>query len=592
MPTAKNAQIAEFLENIADMLEIKGESTFRVRAYRDAARAIESLQEDIEEIERRGELTGIPGVGESIAAKITEYIETGGSVYYDQLKKEVKPGLAELVQVPGIGPKKARLFYERLGIDSVEKLERAAKKHKLSGIPGLGEKTEKNLLDSIERMRGRTGRTPLGIALPTARRFLEMVRDFKEVDRASLAGSLRRMLETIGDLDLLAASDEPKVVIDRFVELPMVKSVLAHGPTKGTIVTEENLQVDLRVVKPDEFGAALQYFTGSKAHNIKLRTLAEAMGFKVNEYGVFRVSDNKRVAGETEEGMYEVLGLEIMPPELREDRGEIEASRQERLPDLVERSDLKGDLHVHTNWSDGADPPEAMVKAAQDLGYEYLAISDHSVSMGFVHGLTLERIREQRALIDGLNRRYRGIHVLHGIEVNVRADGSLDYDDEVLERFDVVTASVHSGMGMKVERMSERIIKAISNPHVDILGHPTGRIIGKRDPYEVDLDAVLRAAAKTGTAMEINSQPDRLDLKDTDARHAQELGVMLAIDSDAHSVGQLGLVDYGIATARRGWIETKNVLNALPLNELLGWLSKEAARKVRRPRRKVVSYRS
>ena len=381
------------------------------------------------------------------------------------------------------------------------------------------------------------------------------------------------MVETIGDLDVLAASDSPETVVDHFTSLPMAKSILAHGPTKGTIVTAEGLQIDLRVVKPNEYGAALQYFTGSKAHNIKLRGLAEDIGFKVNEYGVFRVSDNVRVAGETEESVYGILGLDIMPPELREDRGEIEASRKHRLPKLVRRSDLKGDLHVHTNWSDAADSPEDMVKAAREMGYKYVAISDHSVSMGFVHGLTPERIREQRALTDDLNAKYPDIHVLQGIEVNIRGDGNLDYEDDILEKFDIVTASVHSGLRMPVERMTKRIIHAMSNHHVDVLGHPTGRIIGKRDPYEVDLDAIFEVAARTKTALEINAQPERLDLKDIDARRAKDLGIMLVINSDAHGVGQLGLVDYGIATARRGWVEPRNVLNALPLEKLLGWLS-------------------
>lgn len=582
MPTVRNAQVAEFLENIADMLEIKGESVFRVRAYRDAARSIESLTEDIEEIEKRGGLREIPGVGESIAEKLAEYIETGHSTYYDQLRKEINPGLATLLEVPGVGPKKARLFYDKLGIDSVEKLEVAAKEHRLSPLPGIGEKTERNILDAIERMRGRSERTPLGIALPTALPFLRILREMPEVDRADLAGSLRRMRETIGDLDLLASSDQPATVVDKFVALPMVKSVLGHGPTKGTVITAENLQVDLRVVKPREYGAALQYFTGSKAHNIKLRTIAENMGLKVNEYGVFRVADDKRIAGETEESVYEALGLRWMPPELREDRGEIEAAREGRLPHLVEVSDLRGDLHVHTDWSDGSSSPEEMVVAAKDRGYEYLVLSDHSVSMGFVHGLSLERIQEQRALIDDLNRRYPGIRVLQGIEVNIRADGSLDYDDEILARFDVVTAAIHSGMAMPKDRMTKRIIRAVSNPHVDILSHPTGRIIGKRDPYDVDLEAVFRAAIKGGTAMEIDSMPDRLDLKDTDAMLARRMGVMVCIDSDAHAADQLGVVDYGIATARRGWIEPEQVVNALPLRDLLTWLKEKKLRERKR----------
>jgi len=400
-----------------------------------------------------------------------------------------------------------------------------------------------------------------------------MLQEMKEVRHASLAGSLRRMVETIGDLDVLASSDEPEKVVDRFTGLPMVKSVLGHGPTKGTIVTHEDLQVDLRVVKPEEYGAALQYFTGSKAHNIKLRGLAEDMGFKVNEYGVFRVSDGVRVAGETEESVYGILGLEMIPPEMREDRGEIEAAREHRLPKLVTRKDIKGDLHVHTNWSDAADSPEDMVRAAREMGYEYVAISDHSVSMGFVHGLTPERIREQRALIDDLNRKYRGIRVLQGIEVNIRADGNLDYPDDILAAFDIVTASIHSGMRMPAERMTKRIIHAISNHHVDVLGHPIGRIIGKRDAYDVDLDAIFEAAVRTKTALEINAQPERLDLRDLDARRAKDMGVMLVINSDSHNVGQFGLIEYGVATARRAWVEARNVLNALPLAKLLNWLN-------------------
>lgn len=569
----RNAEIAEFLNNIADMLEIKGENPYRVRAYRNAARVIESLTEDIEDIAIRGELDEVPNIGESIAAKISEYLETGRCEYYEQLKSEINPGIARLLEVPGVGPKKAKLFYEALGIDSVEKLEQAAREHRLSKLPRISQKTEQNILNAIERLKARTGRTPLGIALPTALEFLEMLRSFPEVKRADLAGSLRRMRETIGDLDLLASSDELEKVMDRFVNLPMVKEVLAKGPTKSSVVTTDNLQIDLRVIKPHEYGAALQYFTGSKAHNIHLRTIAESQGLKMNEYGIFRISDGKRIAGETEESMYETLGMDWMPPEIREDMGEIEAALEHRLPHLIEESDLKGDLHVHTDWSDGHNTLEEMVKSARERGFEYLVISDHSVSMGFIHGLSLDRISEQKTLIDELNRKYPDIHILQGIEVNIRADGSLDYDDDVLAQFDVVTASVHSGMGQSRRVITERVIKAISNPNVDILGHPTGRILGKRDPYDLDLEAVFRVAAENGTAMEINSMPDRLDLKDTDARMAKEMGVMLAINSDAHSTDQLhAVLKYGVATARRGWAEPQNVLNALPLNKLLEWL--------------------
>lgn len=575
MSAVRNADVAKFLENIADILEIQGESIFRIRAYRDAARRIESLIESIEDIVTAGTLMDIPGIGEGIASKVQEFVETGQSSYYEDLRKQINPGVAALLEVPGVGPKKAKLFAEQLGIDSIEKLEQAARNHQLSTLPKVGEKTEQNILDAIERIRGRSGRTPLGIAFTGALPFLEAVRGFPEVDKASIAGSLRRMQETIGDVDLIAASSDPSSVVDRFTTLPEVKNVLGHGPTKGTIVTKDNLQVDLRVVKPNEYGAGIQYFTGSQAHNIKLRSIAEDMGFKVNEYGLFRLADNERIAGETEESMYETLGLRWIPPELREDRGEIELSRADRLPNLVTEGDLKGDFHVHTDWSDGIHSPETMVKAALGRGYEYVTLSDHSVSMGFIHGLTLDRIKEQRELIDDLNGKYPEIHVLQGIEVNIRADGTLDYEDEVLALFDVVTASIHSGMGMDRKTMTERIIKAIENPNVDILGHPTGRILGKRDPYEVDIIAVIDAAKRTDTVLEINSQPERLDLKDTDARAAKERGVMLAIDSDAHASDQLGLVMYGIATARRGWVGPQDVLNVLPLSELLQWLSRK-----------------
>lgn len=574
----RNAEVAEFLENIGDILEIKGETIFKVRAYRDAARTIGSLSEPVEDVAARGELTELPGIGESICGKIIEYLQTGRSEYYDDLRRQISPGLAELLEVPGIGPRKARLFFDALGIDSVDALERAAREHQLSAVRGIGPKTEQNVLNAIERMRGRSGRALLGVALPTAVPVLETIRGFREVVRADLAGSLRRMMETIGDLDLLAASDDPKAVVERFVTLPIAREVLVRGPSKGTIVTPEHLQIDLRVVKPEEYGAALQYFTGSKAHNVRIRTIAEGMGLKVNEYGVFRVSDNERVAGETEDGVYRALGLDWMPPELREDQGEIRAAQEHTLPNLVEVADLRGDLHMHTDWSDGSSTPEEMVRAARSRGYEYVVISDHSVSMAFVHGLTLDRIREQRALIADLGRRYPDIRVLQGIEVNIRADGSLDYDDEVMAQFDVVTASVHGGMQMNRERMTERIIRAMSNPSVDIIGHPTGRLIGRRDPIEVDMQALMRAAARTDTALEVNSQPDRLDLRDADVRLARDHGVMLAIDSDAHSTEQLDLVVYGVATARRGWAGRSDVLNALPVREFLRRVGTEERR--------------
>ena len=430
MTTARNAEIAALLADIADLLEVEGESTFRVRAYRDAARSVESWPEPVEESLTRGE--HVPGVGESIAAKIGEYVQTGHLAYYDELRGHTTPGLAALLTVPGIGPKKARLFADHFGIDSIDKLESAAREHKLSELGSIGKKTETNILEAIARMRGRSARVSLGVALPGALPFLAAIRAFPEVTRADLAGSLRRMRDTIGDLDLIASSDRPSEVIDGFVALPFVRSILGHGPTKGTIVTADGLQVDLRVIKPEEYGAGLQYFTGSKEHNIKLRSIAISMGLKVNEYGIFRESTGDRIAGDDQEGMYHALGLEWMTPELREDRGEIEAAKAGALPELIREDDLKGDFHVHTDASDGADSLEEMVKSAAARGWEYLAITDHSVSMGFIHGLNLERIKEQRASIESLAPKYPRIRILHGIEVNIRADGSLDYDDETL----------------------------------------------------------------------------------------------------------------------------------------------------------------
>ncbi|MDO8588522.1 MAG: DNA polymerase/3'-5' exonuclease PolX [Armatimonadota bacterium] len=564
----KNEQVAHLLNNIADLLELKNENQFKIRAYHEAARRIESLPEDIAAAAREDRLKEIHGVGESIAEKVQEYLQTGKSSYFDELAKSVAPGMAEIMGIPGVGAKKAQLFFRELGISTLDQLEDAAKSHRLCNLPGVHEKTEENVLLGIHRVRQASSRLLLGTALPAAEEVVGLLRSHEQILKVEVCGSIRRMKETIGDIDILASSNEPDAAIDAFAALPVVRLVLARGPTKASILTHSDLQMDLRVVPPESYGAALQYFTGSKDHNIQVRALAEHQGLKVNEYGVFRVKTKERVAGEDEEGVYRAIGLEWIPPELRERAGEIEAAASGRLPKLVELEDIKGDLHAHTKWSDGSDSLEDMAQAARERGYEYLVISDHSVSMGFIKGLTVERIEEQRRRIRLLNAKTSGFRILTGIEVNIRSDGTLDYDDEVVSRFDLVTASIHSGFAQSREKLTQRMIAAAENPHVDVIGHPTGRLIGKREPYDVDLEAVMKVAARTGVALEINSQPDRLDLRDSDARLAKRLGVTVAIDSDSHTTGQFAFMRYGVATARRGWIEKKDVLNALSLQEL------------------------
>lgn len=565
----KNEDVVELLNDIADILEMKGESSFKVRAYREAARRIENLHEDIASLATTGRLTEIRGIGSSIAEKIEEFVATGRSSYREEIAGTLPSGLAEMLEIPGVGAKKAQLFYKELGISTVDDLERAAKEHRLRGLPKVQEKTEQNVIEGIRRLRQRTGRMLLGVALPAAEEIVRELSGHPTVERIDTGGSIRRRKETIGDIDILVASTRPREAIDAFTSLPVVKSVIAKGSTKASVLTRQDLQIDMRVVPPDVWGAALQYFTGSKGHNIQIRTIAEGRGLKLNEYGIFRLDTGDRLASREEEDIYHVMGMEWMPPEIREASGEIEAAMTGRLPNLIQLSDLRGDLHTHTNWSDGANSIEATAEAALARGYEYLVISDHSISMGFIHGLSTDRVREQRRIIDELNKTYDGFRLLQGIEVNIRGDGRLDYEDGILEEFDVVTASIHSGLAQSTEHITARLLSAIRNPHVDIIGHPTGRIIDRRAPSQFDEEAVFAAAAETGTALEINAQPDRLDLKDTDARRAMEMGADFVIDSDAHATTQLDIIRYGVATARRGWVEKDRVLNTLPLRKLL-----------------------
>ncbi len=562
-----NREVAEILYQIADMLEIKGEVIYKAMAYRRAADNILNLGRDINEVWREGKLREIPGVGKSLAEKLDELLRTGRLEYYEQLKEEIPPGVVAMLAIPEVGPKTAKLLFEKLGLTSVAEVERAAREGKLRTLPGLGEKSERKILAGIEALHRRSERIPLGTAWPVAQEILAALRQVRGVVQAEAAGSLRRMRATVGDIDLLVASADPEPVMDRFVSLPLVAEVSLRGPTKCTVILQNGLQVDLRVLPPERYGSLLQYFTGSKDHNVALRELALKQGLSLSEYGFKR--DGEEILCPREEDVYHTLGLEWIPPELRENRGEIEAAGRGQLPKLVELGDIQGDLHVHTNWSDGAASLEEMARAARARGYRYLVISDHTKSLGVARGLTPERLRQQRAEIERLNATFGDFRILQGAEVEIKADGSLDFPDEVLAELDVVIASVHSGLRQERERITARLVSAMRNPHVDIIGHPSGRILGQREASAVDMDELLRVAAETGTCLEVNAQPVRLDLDDVHIRRAIEMGVKLAINTDAHSVGGLDVMRYGVATARRGWAEAKDVINTRPLEELL-----------------------
>ncbi|MGQ9625618.1 MAG: DNA polymerase/3'-5' exonuclease PolX [Anaerolineae bacterium] len=565
-----NRKVAQILYHIADMLEIKGEIKYKSLAYRRAADNILNLGRDIKEVWREGKLREIPGVGQALSEKIDQLLRTGRMEYYEGLKEEIPAGVVELLSIPDVGPRTAKLLWEKLGITSVAEVERAARLGLLRKLPGLGEKSEAKILAGVEALYRRSTRIPLGVAWPVAQELLETLREScPAVLQASAAGSLRRMLATIGDLDLLASSREPEKVMDCFASLPQVAEVYLTGPTKTTVILQNGLQVDLRVLPPERYGSLLQYFTGSKEHNVLLRELAQKRGLSLSEYGFKR--DGEEILCPEEEDVYRTLGLPWIPPELREARGEIEAAKEGRLPNLIKLSDIKGDLHAHTNWSDGVGTVEEMARAAREVGYRYLVISDHSQGLGVARGLDPERLRHQRAEIERVRAlpEFRDFVLLQGVEVEIRADGTLDLPDEALAGLDVVVASLHSGLRQERERITERLIRAMRHPYVDIIGHPQGRIIGQREESAIDVDRVLAVAAETGTIMEVNANPSRLDLDDAHIRRAIELGVKLAVNSDAHNPGGLQVLSFGVATARRGWAEAKDVVNTLPPEELL-----------------------
>jgi len=565
-------QVAAVLYEIADLLDLQGVA-FKPVAYRRAARNIEALEDDFDKIVAEGRLKDIPGVGDAMTKKIEELVTTGELRYLKQLRSEIPAGLVNLLRVPDVGPKTAMILYKELGISSIDQLKDAVLNHRLHGIKGFGEKTEEKILQGIKTLESKGGRTLLGDALPIARAYVEYLKGKQALDRISIAGSLRRGKETVGDIDILVGDDEPARIMEAFVSYSEVEEVLMKGPTKSSVRLRGGLQVDIRAVNTSSYGAALQYFTGSKEHNVAMRGIGVDMGLKLNEYGLFMRDSGKTVAGATEEEVYKVLGFPYIEPELREMTGEIEAARAGKLPKLIEQDEVRGDLHLHTDWSDGRDAIPDVVAAAISRGYEFVAVTDHSQSLKITNGLTPERLTKQiGAVRKAESEAGGGISVLAGSEVDIKPDGSLDYPASLLKDLDIVIGSVHSRFKMDKKEMTERIIKAIGSGMIDILGHPSGRIIGQRRPYEFDLEAVLDSARDSNVCMEINSFPDRLDLSDRDCKLAKQSGVKVAVGTDSHSIDHMWYIELGVITARRGWLEKGDVINTLSRRDLAKWL--------------------
>jgi DNA polymerase (family 10) len=571
----RNTSIAKVFSDIADLLEMKGENQFKIRAYQRATRAIEHLPVEIEQMVKEGQdLEQIPGVGEAIAKKITELVTTGHLRYYDELRAEFPEGISALLDIPGVGPKIAMRLGNELGVNSIDDLEAAILDGRVATLPRLGDRVAENILRQIQAVRTKERRIPIGEALPVVEGIMAQLRECPGLRNLTPAGSLRRFRETVGDIDLMGTADDRGSILDAFVALPLAKEVLAKGSTKASVLVSGDLQIDLRLVDHDCFGSLLQYFTGSKQHNIVLRERGHRQRLKLSEYGITDLQSGVTEKFANEQAFYERLGLQFIPPELREGQWEVERAEQHAIPRLITPGDLKGDLHVHTDWSDGHDSIEAMALAARAKGYEYIAITDHSAGRGVARGLNEERLRGQIAEIRKLNKRMEGFHIFTGIEVDIRADGTLDLPEDLLAELDIVIAAVHSAMNQEQGKMTERILYAIKSPHVDVLAHPTCRLLGEREPIMVDIEAIFHAAAETDTALEINAMPSRLDLKDIHAFRARELGVKLIIATDAHSASHLDLIRFGVGVARRGWCEAKHILNTRPLEEVAAFLKR------------------
>ncbi len=570
---SKNHEIANLLQRFGTLLEIKDENFFKVRAYYKAAEAIAATGENIQTLALENRLNEIPGIGATLAQKIKEYLKTGRVSAYEELTKEIPETLLDVVTIPTLGPKKAKLFFDRLGIKSVGELTLALEKGKLVGLPGIKDKTIENIKRGLKIVQQSNERMDLGIATATAELFVEALKKLPEVKQIAAAGSLRRQKETIRDIDILIDSPQPKKVMEYFIHLPAVKAINAHGETKSSIRTYENVQVDVRVVEPKCFGAALLYFTGSKNFNVKLRQMAMKKKMKVSEYGIFKVNGAKEIflAGKTEAECFKALELPYITPELREDIGEAELFNPKgvQIPKLIELGDIKGDLHVHSTWSDGRNTIEEMAKAAQARGYEYLAVSDHSAKLKIAGGLSPQDLKKKKKEIDSLNAKMKNFRILFGTELEIDTEGNLDYNDQILSEFDIVIASIHSGFEQPKEKLTRRVINACKNKYVQAIGHPTGRLIGKRDPMDFDFPEIYKVAADTNTCLEINSFPNRLDLDSANIYFARSMGVKFMINTDSHSINHLPLVKFGVSLARRGWLSAQSVVNCLGVNVLL-----------------------
>jgi DNA polymerase (family 10) len=577
-----NADVARALREMSLFLEME-DVPFKPQAYERAAYAVSALARPLAEIYAEGgekALDAVPGVGKGIARRIAGMLETGKLDDLELLRKQTPIDILALTAVEGIGVKKARALWEALGVRTVEDLERAAEKGDIRDLPHFGERSEQRILDAVAFAKDTAGRRPLGEALAVARPIEASLARLPGVVQAAIAGSIRRHRETIGDVDLLVASDSPEQVSSAFEALPEVQAVLARGPTKTLVRLAKGIDADLRVLAPESFGAALQYFTGSKAHNVALRKIAQSQGLKLNEYGVFR--GRRVIAGRTEEEVYEALGLTWIPPEMREDTGEIELAQRGELPAVVEAQHLRGDLHVHSDWTDGTASIEDMARAAQELGREYIVITDHTRDLAMTGGLDEAKLRAQIEAIRKVDRKLRGIRVLAGVEVNIRWDGSLDIDDETLAELDLVGAAVHSHFDQTREQMTQRLVRAVENPHVDVLFHPLARMLGRRRAVHVDFEALLEACVRMGTILEINAQPQRLDLPDSMVRRAVQAGVRVAINSDAHRGDELRFIEtFGVGVARRGWAKPEDVVNTYPVGALLDVLAGRGQAKAR-----------
>ncbi len=575
MPELSNREVASMFAAIADMLELKGENRHRVIAYRRASETIANLTRDLRAVYQEDKLTELPYIGETLAAKIEELMTTGELEFFNRLADEIPPGVVAMVKVPGLGPKRAAQFWKELGITSLEELREAAVAGKLHGLPGMGEKSETKILEGLDALARRSDRLRIDQALPVGTRLLTGLLQVEGAIKGDIGGSVRRRRDTIGDIDLLIASENAQPIMDALVATPEVARVLGHGPTKTSVELYSGQQVDLRILPPERYGTLLNYFTGSQAHNIRLRELALKQGLSLNEHAFTPINGGPEILCATEEEVYARLGLPWIPPELREDRGEIEAAQAGRLPNLIRLEDIKGDLQMHTTWSDGKVSALDMARAAMEHGYEYILITDHSYSLGVVQGLQVEDIPRQRAEIDEANAALGGtFRILHGVEVEIRADGTLDFDNATLAQFDIVQASLHSGLRQPREQVTQRVLNAIRNPYVKIIGHPRGRLIPNREPADLDMEALFAAAREHDVALEINANPHRLDLDDLHARRAVELGIKLTISTDAHRPAELDNMHFGVATAQRGWVTASDVVNTWSLDRVLEWVGR------------------